>query len=240
MSTDKTNAVFICVYLCSSAAYAGSSDCATCHREIYERYRQMPMARSSGATEGTFPAASFAAYRVHDNVLEFGGAKKALPYFVGSGATARSFLIASDGFLFEAPVAFYSRTQKWDLAPGYEKYGYPYVTRPILPGCLTCHASFLQPVAGTQNGFRTPPFLEGGVACERCHGKSGTHFLNPTKLAPERRDSICSQCHLSGEVRVMRAGTDWQSYHPGDRLSDSVTAFVRPGAGGMQVTSHVE
>jgi hypothetical protein len=240
MNTDQANAGLICGLLFLVPAFANSSDCAPCHREIYDRYRRTAMARSSGATEGAFPEASFAGYRVHDNILEFDGAKKALPYFVGSGATARSYLIAAEGFLFEAPVALYSRTQKWDLAPGYEKYGYPYVTRPILPGCLTCHASFLQPVAGTQNGFRTPPFLEGGVACERCHGKSETHFLNPAKLSAERRDSVCSQCHLSGEVRVMRAGMDWQSYHPGDRLSDSVTAFLRAGARGMQVTSHVE
>src|SRR5712692_625041 len=153
MNTNNTNAVLICVYLCSSAAYAVSSDCAQCHRKIYDRYQRTPMARSSGATEGALAPASFAGYRVHDDVLEFDNWEKALPYFVGSGNTARSYLIAAEGFLFEAPVAFYARTKKWDLAPGYERYGYPYVTRPILPGCLTCHASFLPPVAGTQKGF---------------------------------------------------------------------------------------
>ena len=32
-------------------------------------------------------------------------------------------------------------------------YAYPYLTRPILPGCLTCHASYLKPVEGTQNRY---------------------------------------------------------------------------------------
>jgi predicted CXXCH cytochrome family protein len=199
-----------------------------------------PMARSSGAVTGSLGPAAFGEYRIAGRSMEMGGWKKEFAYFVGSGATARGYLIAADGFLFEAPVAYYPLTKKWALAPGYERYGYPYVTRPILPGCLTCHATSLQPTANTQNGYRAPPFLEGGVACERCHAKTATHYANPAKLAADRRDSICAQCHLSGEARVMRAGADWQSYRPGDRLSDSTTVFVRPGGSAMQVTSHVE
>jgi hypothetical protein len=65
--------------------------------------------------------------------------------------------------------------------------------------------------------------------------------VNPAKLSADRRDSVCAQCHLAGEVRVMRAGATWNSYRPGERLSDSVTTFVRAGtAPGMRVTSHFE
>jgi hypothetical protein len=65
--------------------------------------------------------------------------------------------------------------------------------------------------------------------------------VNPAKLAPDRRDSVCAQSHLSGEARVMRAGADWRTYRPGDRLSDSAVTFVRTGAApGMTVTGHVE
>jgi tetratricopeptide (TPR) repeat protein len=181
--------------------------------------------------------------------------KKALTWFVGSGAVARSYLLAADGFLYEAPVAYYSGTGKWDLAPAYDRYAYPYVTRPVVPPCLNCHASFLSVVPGTLNRYGTPPFREGGVACERCHGPGeahiakmrsgratgGTAIVNPAKLAPDRRDSVCAQCHLSGEVRVMRAGASWNSYRAGDRLADSVTVFAREGiAPGMRVTSHFE
>ena len=42
-------------------------------------------------------------------------------------------------------------------------------------------------------------------------------------------------------MRVLRAGTDWQSFHPGAVLSDSQTVFVRsPVAAGLTVTGHVE
>jgi predicted CXXCH cytochrome family protein len=66
-------------------------------------------------------------------------------------------------------------------------------------------------------------------------------ILQPAKLAPERRDSLCAQCHLTGAVRVLRAGMDWQSFHPGSVLSDTQTVFVRsPVSAGLRVTGHVE
>jgi predicted CXXCH cytochrome family protein len=234
------------------------------------------MAQSSGRTgsgliQESFDNATFDhapsgfRYRVVSNragyFLEFGKADgtlrggNALPYYVGSGATARSYLLEADGFLFEAPVAYYSGSKKWNLAPAYETYAYPYLTRPVAPGCMTCHASFLAAVPGTQNRYGTPPFAEGGVACERCHGPGEAHIrkirsggaapgaaiVNPAKLAPDLRDSVCAQCHLAGEVRVMRPGHDWQSFQVGQRLSDSMTVFVRANVSpGMKVTSHVE
>ena len=180
---------------------------------------------------------------------------KELPYFVGSGATARSYLLVDDGFVYQAPVAYYTAQGRWDLAPNYGTYAYPYLTRPVMPGCLACHASSLNPVAPTQNRYGSPPFAEAGIACERCHGPGEAHIrkmnsgdregglaiVNPARLAPERRDSVCAQCHLTGEVRVTRPGTDWQSYHPGDRLADSISVFVRGGGEpGLKVTSHME
>jgi tetratricopeptide (TPR) repeat protein len=173
--------------------------------------------------------------------------KKPLAWFVGSGTAARSYLLSAGGFLYEAPVAYYSAAAIWNLAPGYDGYAYPYLTRPILPGCLNCHASFLAVVPGTQNRFAAEPFGEGGVTCERCHGAGEAHIrgdrsiVNPAQLSPGRRDDICAQCHLSGDVRVMRAGARWDTYRPGDRLADSVTVFVRAGTEpGMRVTSHFE
>lgn len=174
---------------------------------------------------------------------------KPLFYYVGSGAVARSYLLESDGYLFEAPVAYFAAGHKWGLAPGYDTYAYPYLTRSVMPACLTCHASFLANVSGAQNRYGNPPVGEGGVACERCHGPGEAHIgsggraaiVNPAKLAPEERDSVCSQCHLMGEVRVMKAGANWQSYRVGQRLSDSMTVFVRAGASpGVKVISHVE
>jgi hypothetical protein len=173
--------------------------------------------------------------------------RRQLVYFVGSGAAARSYLLSLDGFLYEAPVSYYSRTASWNSAPGYAGFDYPYLTRLVQPGCLSCHASAIQPIQGTQNAYESPPFREGGVACERCHGPGSDHIamgkpmVNPAKLPAAERDSICEQCHLSGEIRVPKPGKEEGDFTAGDRLANYLTVFVRAGAPSLlRVTSHVE
>jgi predicted CXXCH cytochrome family protein len=64
---------------------------------------------------------------------------------------------------------------------------------------------------------------------------------NPAKLAPAARDSICAQCHLSGEVRVSRPGKESRTLTAGGLLADDLTVFVRAGSpSDLRVTSHVE
>ena len=178
--------------------------------------------------------------------------RRALAYFIGSGAAARTFLIETSGmgdggFLFESPVTYYRNSASWKASPGFESLDYPNLTRPIVPSCLQCHASGLQASAGTLNGYAMPPFLENGVACERCHGPGSDHIakgakmLNPAKLAPPARDSVCEQCHLSGEVRVAKPGKEGKALTPGGLLADDLTVFVRAGSpSDLRVTSHVE
>ncbi len=251
---------------------ADSAACAKCHAEIVRSYARTPMAVSSGRsgtglhpprTAGTFTdPRSIYQYRVgHDPkgwFFSFGrksepNSTRRLPWYVGSGSAASAFLIDVDGFLYEAPVTWYGRTQSWDLSPGYQNYAYPFLTRAITPGCLECHASGVQWIPGTQNAYASlpvlplMPFREGGVSCGRCHGNGELHaqgkgkILNPVKLAPRQRDSICAQCHLSGEIRVDRAGKQHRPFLAGDDLQDHTTAFIRTGGlNGSRVTSHVE
>ncbi|MGO9256176.1 MAG: tetratricopeptide repeat protein [Bryobacteraceae bacterium] len=242
-----------------AAEWVGSKVCGNCHGEIYRKYAATPMAITSGsAASATVPEQSFPAnsgYRysiVHRDrrlVLEFGKERRELAYFVGSGASARSYLMAVDGFLYEAPATYYSRPGAWAPSPGYDRYSYPFLTRAIAPACLQCHATGVQPIPGTQNGYQSPPFLEGGVGCERCHGPGAAHaasgkrgdIVNPAALPPEQRDSVCAQCHLSGEIRVDRAGKSMTGFIAGGKLSAYTIAFVRTASSpGMKVTSHVE
>ena len=230
------------------------------------------MARSSGrAGTGDFQekfekgefshAPSGVRYRVHrdgdntrfdfeftDGEIRIHGSRR-LEYFVGSGAVGRSYLLSVDNFLYQAPVAYYSPQQRWELSPGYQERDRLYLTRPVGLKCLGCHASRLQPTRGTLNGFAAVPFLEGGIGCETCHGAGEAHIgklgagpiVNPRKLPPERRDSVCSQCHLTGVARIERAGRGPGSFRPGDLLSDHLSVFVWAGATAeMKVTSHFE
>jgi hypothetical protein len=244
---------------CGLRGETGSEVCAGCHRDIADGYRKTGMARSSGEVRGIEAEGWFAhkpsgvRYRVFlkDEAAWFSfdlgevqGSRR-LGYFVGSGTVGRSYLYPVDGFLYQAPVSWYSAPGKWDLSPGYQQYDALYLTRGIEPVCLECHASGVQTVAGTTNGYRVPPFREGGVSCERCHGAGDAHaagrgkIVNPAKLTAERRDSICAQCHLSGEARIARAGMEG-SYRPGGLLSDSLVVFGWSGSTDMNVTSHFE
>lgn len=254
----------------AGAEYVGSQACAPCHPAIYRSFLGTPMANGSGRVGTGEPrerldrnefqdSGGAFAYRVGQEAgsyfFEFRQqgtqqpieGRRRLEYFVGSGAAARSYLLSYEGFLYEAPVAYYGSSASWKSAPGYAPLNYPYLTRPILPGCLACHASGIQRIQGTQNAYASPPFREGGVSCERCHGAGSDHIatgkpmLNPVKLAAAQRDSICEQCHLSGEIRVAKSGKDDLAFRPGDRLADDLTVFVRSGSPSpMRVTSHAE
>src|SRR5262249_50756959 len=120
---------------------ADSKECAECHHAIYDSYARTPMAQSSGVSGGeTFARAAFTHaatgfdYRVYadrralafdftNRIGSLHGSKR-LPYYVGSGATARSYLVVDDGYAYVAPVTFYSRTNAWELTPGYDHYAY--------------------------------------------------------------------------------------------------------------------
>ena len=274
---------FLATHCAFGADCVGNKACSSCHSAIYRAYMQTPMAQSSGKvgaqdqtenfgaaefrdTRGAFsytvrPDYQFQFTQLGQRVQQPINGRRNLAYFVGSGAAARTFLIDSGGFLFESPVTYYRRSNSWKASPGFEGLDYPNLTRPITPGCLQCHASGIQPKEGTLNGYEAKPFLENGVACERCHGAGSDHvaffsaaqrttpvrpegakMVNPAKLAPAARDSICAQCHLSGEVRVLKTGQqESHALAPGALLDDILTVFVRRGSPSeLRVTSHVE
>src|SRR5439155_2704987 len=145
----------------------GSKVCSGCHAEIYRRYSATSMSRSSGtagasAFRESFDRARFtdpasgAKYRVSAEpagyAMEFSRAdsgmqgRRLLAWFVGSGRVGRSYLFSLDGFLFQAPVSYFSLPGKWDISPGYQQHAFIHLTRAVGGGCLGCHASRLQPV----------------------------------------------------------------------------------------------
>ncbi len=238
--------------LAAAAVFIGSQLCRHCHAEVFDAYSRTPMARSSGRVEAV-PAAQFTAaghrYEIADRTLRFDGGSSTIDYFIGSNAAGRTYLREREGYLFELPVTWYAQKQAWDASPGYEKDSEVRLTRAVEPTCLQCHSSRVRPVLGTQNRYGDPPFLENGVACERCHGPGSEHaqnpakspMVNPAKLDAERRDAVCIQCHLTGEARIDRAGRKFSEYRAGDRLSDVATYFVwKLGRRDLKVTSHVE
>lgn len=243
-------------------AESGSEACASCHPAIAKSYRATAMARSSGPLMGANIEERFASTTAGSaHVAREGGrvvftigdkVRRTLDFFVGSGLVGRSYLSSVGGYLFQAPVSYYSAAQRWDLSPGFEKQNEMSLTRAVEMSCLRCHTSRLRPVAGTVNQYQSPPFLEGGVSCERCHGDGDGHIaamkspdrtgglkiVNPVKLDPVRRDSVCAQCHLAGAVEIAKKGAE--PYRPGKALAESSTVFVWSDPGSYMANSHFE
>ncbi len=248
--------------------YIGSKACATCHGDVAKTYCKTAMGQASGYTselrvptgEVSAPKAG-ATYSISGqnhpqlhcrkkmpdgSVLE---GTKDLSYYIGSGAHGRGFVFEEAGQPFQAPVAYYGPARGWDLAPGYENEAVVLLGRKIEKGCISCHASGF-------NAKQPALFTEGAVSCERCHGpgaehvevvQSGKptgslHIVNPSKLEPESRDSVCAQCHLTGQTRVLKDGRSEATYRPGEHLADHVIPFVwaSPNKAELKVIGHFE
>lgn len=174
-----------------------------------------------------------------------------LSYYVGSGRRGRTYLFAKDGLWFEAPVNYYSKKKLWDMAPNYGSARSMPDTLPVDSNCLHCHAGEVQmALPEARNKYAGAPFRAGGVICAACHGDPAQHLaqqgrgpiVNPAKLAPAKRDSVCLQCHLEGDAAIYRAGESLAAYRPGDDLARYVVYFVNASRaeGGGRATSQYE
>ena len=156
-----------------------------------------------------------------------------IDFILGSGARGRSYLINNGGRLFQSSASWYVSNQKWALPPGYESHD-RHFDRPVTPECLSCHANRVNAVQHSVNAYRTPIFEGYAIGCERCHGPGELHvatsdkldIVNPRNLASSLRDSVCEQCHLSGEGRILRHGRQLEDFRPGLPLHLFWAVFV--------------
>src|SRR5580704_3911945 len=242
----------------------GANRCKVCHSAEVEGYARSAMAhalRPAGREPGgtvIIPNGKITMYSAPTGSwqrLETAGdvSNYHIDYVIGSGNHASGYLVDIAGHLFQSSVAFYKSRNSYDLAPGYEKTQDPDFTRPIAEGCVFCHAGTELHVRGTDNQYRSPAFSAEAITCERCHGPSEKHLadpraatiVNPAKLEPGARDSICEQCHLMGVTRVLNPGKEFRDFQPGQRLETTFTTYhdaLPPNAapGTFKVISHVE
>jgi photosynthetic reaction center cytochrome c subunit len=240
----------------------GASRCVTCHPAEVAGYARSAMAHSlrrpgkesdgavtahgSKITMYSTPAGYWQRWENGGDQSEYH-----IDWVVGSGNHASGYLVDIGGHLFQSPVAYYKTRQSYDLAPGYENQPDPDFTRPVRDECILCHSGTALHVAGTLNEYRAPifPAAEEAITCERCHGPAEKHLadpragniVNPAKLEPAARDSICEQCHLFGVARVPNPGKQLSDFVPGQRAEDVFTTYhdANP-TGAFKVISHVE
>ena len=228
------------------------ASCEHCHQQIYRSYLHTPMANASGSAEGRLIPDTFdhknsgmeytlgnsggiptLAYRNLHNADMSG--KLRLSYSLGSGHLGVTWLYSLNGYLFESPVAWYAATRSYDMKPGLENAREMPPSLPMQSNCLRCHMSAVQPSdSGTINRYSGLPFLHTEITCESCHGDTAEHVqfngkaavVNPVRLQPALRDSICISCHLEGDVTVERAGNSVLDYRPGQPISKFLAFYV--------------
>jgi hypothetical protein len=246
--------------------YVGSSACAQCHGEIYKSYSRTDMGRSmtqvssslleriphSATLVGRTSNRHFQAFVKGESLYQseyetwpdgqsISSDTHKVEWIIGAGANGFGAIVRRDNFLVEAPLSFYSKTSAWALSPGYESADYGF-SRPILPGCITCHSGQAEVVFDGNGRFRDPPFTELAIGCENCHGPGESHvvdmqispeagggsIVNPAKLSPWLADNICMSCHQTGDARVPGAGKQYRDFRPGTALDDTFSIFLVP------------
>jgi len=255
-----------------TVSYVGMETCASCHPDHHDTYQHTGMGRSFGLATRDRSDADYSGHpQVYDKALDLyyrpfwaGDSLKiaefrldgkdtihylvqTISYVIGSGQHTNSHLINRGGYLFQAPITFYTQEKRWDLAPGFSDGHNSRFSRLIETECMTCHNGLPQPLAGSLNGYEAVPT---GIDCERCHGPGAEHvrqklagilvdtandidytIVHPGKLPLDAQLDLCQRCHLQG-VTVLNEGSDWFDFRPGDRISDHWNIFLPDFAGG--------
>lgn len=239
--------------------------CATCHPEETAGFRETAMAKSlstsasaadpSGAFEDAFSHTRFEIRKTDagsQQTWQRNGQQQSMlfQYRIGSGEHASGFLALVSGHLFQSSLSYYTSSHRWDLAPGYEQDASPDFNRPVTPECLACHTGQSRPAPNTLNTYAADPIASFGITCERCHGDTQKHLktpvpgsiINPAKLPPAARDSVCEQCHLAGDVRIPNPGESIAEFAPGQPLEQVYTVYIAPHgpSDNVKVISHSE
>jgi hypothetical protein len=257
----------------SNDGYVGSQACSKCHSDIYRRFSRTSMGHSMSAVtpsllESATSSASFLLERLNrrfevyfqdgtlfqsetgigsDGKESFQSARP-IEWIIGAGVNGYGAILRTDGYLFQAPLSFYSQPMKWAPSPGYELTDLGF-NRPITPGCIFCHSGRPNPVAGSNGRFERAPFSELAIGCENCHGpgtdhlramssasspsrKNHAHFnigiVNPARLTPYLADNICMACHQTGDARVLKPGRAYKDFRPGHPLDDTLSILMVP------------
>lgn len=266
----------------TTVQYVGMETCKGCHADIYNTYIQTGMGQSFDHATKQKSAADFTHAPVYDKDLDFyykpfwqndslyvmeyrtEGSDtthkllQKVDYIVGSGQHTNSHIFSKNGYLYQAPITFYTQKKQWDLAPGFEKGASSRFTRLIESECMTCHNGYPDFVKTSQNKYLT---IKTGIDCERCHGPGGLHvkekmagnivdtskgpdytIVNPRRLSTELQNNICQRCHLQG-ISVLNDGKTFFDFRPGMHLSEVMNVFMPQYEGAqdkMIMASHVE
>jgi len=154
-----------------------------------------------------------------------------IAYQIGARRVGYSYLVQIGNYLFESPASWY-RSHGWDLSPGYADSPELDFDRRVDARCLFCHADRAEFSGSEEHRFSGQPLAS--ISCDRCHGPGDEHarrpttgnIVNPAKLPAAARNSICEQCHLEGETRVLNPSNRWLDFHPGEPFEQVAATYL--------------
>jgi len=224
--------------------FAQSELCASCHPKETAAYLKSRMGNSIApptpldggrvSRTGSRIAISIAEHegRMVHTLTENGlTAEYPIAYQIGAGKVGYTYIVRIGEYLFESPASWY-RQHGWDFSPGYQRMPAVDFDRLIDSSCLFCHADNAKFLATDGRRFSGAPLKP--IGCDRCHGPGDDHvrqpsaknIVNPAKLPHRARNSVCEQCHLEGETRLLNPGKTWQDYHPGEELERTAVTYL--------------
>lgn len=245
--------------------YVGMQQCASCHKGKHETFMHTGMGLSFDSATLHKTSAVFSKHSlifdtlnqlyyypfVHKDsifVKEFKLDGKDtihqrtefISYIIGSGQHTNSHFTQTNGYIYQAPVTFYTQEKKWDLAPGFRSNNTRF-SRVIESECMTCHNFYPTPVEGSFNKYTLIP---KGIECERCHGPGSLHLkeklagilvdtskgidysiVNPRHLSIAEQMDVCQRCHLQG-IATLKKNKTFYDFKPGMSLSDVMNVFI--------------
>jgi len=269
--------------LSDSAKYVGIQTCKGCHSDIHSTFIHTGMGKSFDHASKTKSSANFDHHPiVYDKFKDFyytplwvGDSLmfkefrlkgvdtiyqriQTIKYIVGSGQHTNSHLWETNGYVYQAPMTFYTQKQKWDLPPGFENGNNSRFNRMIGLECMTCHNGYPEFELGSENKYN---LVKQGIDCERCHGPGSIHvhekslgqvidtskyidysIVNPAKLPIDLQFDACQRCHIQGNA-VLNEGKSFFDFRPGMKLSDVMNVFMPVYEGREQehiMASHAE
>ncbi|NCX95029.1 MAG: pilus assembly protein TadD [Chitinophagia bacterium] len=268
----------------TTARYVGMNTCKGCHEEVYKTFIETGMGKSFGLATPKKSAGDFSPAHalVYDSALNYYYKPfwrqdslfimeyrienadtvhcrlQWVRYIVGSGQHTNSHIIDQNGYLYQAPITFYTQKHRWDLAPGFERGENTRFKRMIELECMSCHNAYPQLIEGSVNKYANVPL---GIDCERCHGPGSLHvadkmagkiidtakepdytIVNPRRLSTELQNNLCQRCHLQG-IAVLNDKKTFFDFRPGMHLSEVMNVYMPEYEGApnkMIMASHVE
>lgn len=246
--------------------YVGMSTCAACHENKFNTFKRTGMGSSFHFAKLSESSADFSkAHVVYDSFLNFyyqpfwsnntlyimeyrlkngdtiHKRTEKIDYIIGSGQHTNSHLMLRNGYVYQAPLTWYSQVKSWGLPPGFEKGNNTRFSRIINSECMSCHNALPELETQTDNKFTK---IGNGIDCERCHGPGELHvnlrlkgktikskdgidrtIINPAKLSWQQQVDLCQRCHLQGNA-VLHDGRKFTDFRPGMKLSDFMDVYM--------------